>query len=1015
MGLKLREIWTDPTFLAAIEKMRAAEAVADQANGLGAVMPKIQAASAVADQADGPLFHMATTTAAPQGPKAGRQAELTKRLAALIGPYKEAASRNGPAAGQMQLHMAAAKKHIIERNFEQAAKEFDELEPLIVQFKVPLLNGIMADGGMPLPSTTGVQPQTPFPQTPAMSAAPDKRISTPTKAELENSPELIALLPDAQHRKEFMDWLRDGHGEGIFDVRPVDEQGRPLDEHGRPVEENGSPEGRGQDGHDHPDPRKRRLIRQKVQEWQGEQGGTPEEGKWKGKNKTRGRRRRKGDGDSGAGGGDDESGGDWNEAHGDKPTKGTGDPKPLETSAPKTPTGGSTETVGSAGKQPATAPPTTTKMASSTGSSSPHESPPSGVHAPAGSGQPTGGSAGTGGGGAGTPTGGGQPDEPPPIDRGPDGPAPGNTTEQQAVQDSINNYDIEAKRYDDAIAEVKTQRQANYDEFANKRTEAMNGKLGTAVFAQDEAKYEATLRELQAEERRLAAVREQLLQRGNELSQELAKVGEAELQSAFRTAKPSEVLAIARRGQRGSVTLGGMAGAAITLATAYFLVQSLLQANPEQRLDVLVDAGKNLAVGGAEAALVQAATKAGPLTAMAAVTFFNLLCDGSTCTDEERNKEAEQREKQLKLLRNKRDLAIGEFLQKHYPGSVIIHEFFEPHDFKVEVKDQKRWDEAMAQANEINKANAGEQGVKLGVRDGITGTQSNKNALEQAIFIDDDAQRAALEGYDAGYQEGEAKVRTALQRARELGMKDGKSGKPVHIDEIRAWPEVQSAGLSEVEAGARMTLLNKLLEVYNAGLTAAAPAGVVPRAPSGTITAGEAVERDKKAAALKRAHQLGTKDGQAGKPLHLAEIQTWPEVQTAGLTGAEAAARMTFLRELQEAYNAAFAAVAPAPSAPATPAPSASSALTAGEAVKRDKKAAVLERARALGMQDAKAGKTLHEPEILTWPEVQTAGLAGAEIADRMTLLHELQEAYNKAFAAAASASSAPRATAGAL
>ena len=80
----------------------------------------------------------------------------------------------------------------------------------------------------------------------------------------------------------------------------------------------------------------------------------------------------------------------------------------------------------------------------------------------------------------------------------------------------------------------------------------------------------------------------------------------------------------------------------------------------------------------------------------------------------------------------------------------------------------------------------------------------------------------------------------------------------------------------------------------------------------------------------------------------------------------------------------------------------------------RDKKAAALERARVLGMQDGKVGKPLHEREIPTWPELQTAGLTEAEAAGRMTLLHELLEAYNKAFAAAASATSAPRATAGA-
>src|SRR5262245_46385920 len=59
------------------------------------------------------------------------EAEVKKRLGALVGPYKEALSQNGPAAAQVKLQMDAAKKHIIQRDFEQAAKDLDELEPLV--------------------------------------------------------------------------------------------------------------------------------------------------------------------------------------------------------------------------------------------------------------------------------------------------------------------------------------------------------------------------------------------------------------------------------------------------------------------------------------------------------------------------------------------------------------------------------------------------------------------------------------------------------------------------------------------------------------------------------------------------------------------------------------------------------------------------------------------------------------------------------------------------------------------
>jgi hypothetical protein len=76
---------------------------------------------------------------------ASRQKALANRLAALLGPYKEAISRNGPAAAQMQSNMDAAKKHIVQRDFEQAAKDLDKLEPLVEQSKIQNRNGPITD------------------------------------------------------------------------------------------------------------------------------------------------------------------------------------------------------------------------------------------------------------------------------------------------------------------------------------------------------------------------------------------------------------------------------------------------------------------------------------------------------------------------------------------------------------------------------------------------------------------------------------------------------------------------------------------------------------------------------------------------------------------------------------------------------------------------------------------------------------------------------------------------------
>ena len=119
------------------------------------------------------------------------------------------------------------------------------------------------------------------------------------------------------------------------------------------------------------------------------------------------------------------------------------------------------------------------------------------------------------------------------------------------------------------------------------------------------------------------------------------------------------------------------------------------------------------------------------------------------------------------------------------------------------------------------------------------------------------------------------------------------------------------------------------------------------------MTAGEAVERDKKAARLQRINGLGAKDGLAGHQLHKNEIYAdapWEAVEST------------------KAYESGY---------------------KDGEA----KKKAALQKARDLGLADRKAGKPVHIGEIQNWPEVK---MLLPESAGQ-TLLMELLAAYNQA------------------
>jgi hypothetical protein len=140
-------------------------------------------------------------------------------------------------------------------------------------------------------------------------------------------------------------------------------------------------------------------------------------------------------------------------------------------------------------------------------------------------------------------------------------------------------------------------------------------------------------------------------------------------------------------------------------------------------------------------------------------------------------------------------------------------------------------------------------------------------------------------------------------RRRPWGLEDGKTGR-ARIEEIQKWTEV-----TEIEGTERGKFLHELIEIYNKAFATVAPAGAVTGA-TGNISAGEKVTRDKQAAALKRARELGTDDGKIGVKLHFEKIQKWPEV-----TEIEGAARGTFLAQLLAAYNKAFDAVLSRPTA----------------------------------------------------------------------------------------------------
>jgi len=113
----------------------AEEVEGSAASGSGAAEADGPASQTGAPPAEGPQAAPASQAAlADQQPGADAKTVVTKRLAALTDPFKEAVAHKSPETARMQTLMTTLKGLIVKHDYEQAAKVLDELEPLVTQF-----------------------------------------------------------------------------------------------------------------------------------------------------------------------------------------------------------------------------------------------------------------------------------------------------------------------------------------------------------------------------------------------------------------------------------------------------------------------------------------------------------------------------------------------------------------------------------------------------------------------------------------------------------------------------------------------------------------------------------------------------------------------------------------------------------------------------------------------------------------------------------------------------------------
>ncbi len=134
LAKQLKTIITRDAGLTLKVETRAAADLVDTGDGGAEGTPDGQPDQVVGGGTAGPPAAAAQASAgAPAPPTTDLKATVTKRLAALVGPYKEAVAQKGGDVAHMQELFTSFKGLVAKHDYEQASKALDELEPLVAQ------------------------------------------------------------------------------------------------------------------------------------------------------------------------------------------------------------------------------------------------------------------------------------------------------------------------------------------------------------------------------------------------------------------------------------------------------------------------------------------------------------------------------------------------------------------------------------------------------------------------------------------------------------------------------------------------------------------------------------------------------------------------------------------------------------------------------------------------------------------------------------------------------------------
>jgi hypothetical protein len=314
-------------------------------------------------------------------------------------------------------------------------------------------------------------------------------------------------------------------------------------------------------------------------------------------------------------------------------------------------------------------------------------------------------------------------------------------------------------------------------EAVNKAFESYEKSAGKGAGAKDEAT------KLQKQSEALKAEGEALVKK-LAASPELADIAGKTSKETFDRARA--------KGQRTGG--GGALGTVMQLANAFDLLQDIqyiLKADGVlDGIQRAVQVGGKQAMGAAQMALFTSITRSTPVAAVLTMVLGMCGDQANACEAQEEARRQEEQDKQLREQARQEAYAIGKFLDENVPGSV---EWLEDHWV---IKNKKVWDATARRVDQMRREAYAKQKAerlapfeKMGAEDGLAGAYPQKGkAWDSSENLQ--LQTEAVDAYEKTWKQGNARRKDALKRAKGRGQRDGMEGKPINLEQLWSFPEI---------------------------------------------------------------------------------------------------------------------------------------------------------------------------------------------------------------------------------